>query len=236
MRIEIEDLLHPRLMDECLKLFSDGHYKHAAIEAMQSVELALREAGVPLAHSFGARMIQKTFGDSGHILLSLELGEKLQGAAAQLFEGAFSFYRNYAAHDGRRIDKQLSMRIMVLASELLDFIGASRRSFTAVGGLDGLLAHGFFHTPAGVARCLRFLDGNSFSDIAMDAFLEQQAEVGVSDKQIEVVVELGLVAAHGAVGRDEFDDTEIIFTTFALSDLGKNVLEESESLAADNAC
>ena len=234
MRIEIEDLLHPRLTDECLKLFQGGHYKHAALEAMQSVELALRETGVPPAKLFGTRMIRKTFDGSAHILLSLELDDQLQGAAAKFFEGTFSFYRNYAAHDGRKIDKQIALRVMVLASELLDLVGASRRSFTAIGGVDGLLAHEFFDTPTEVATCLKFLDGNSFLDIAIDGFLEDQAEVGLSGKQIEVVLELGLVTAHEELGRDELDDSDIIITTFALSDLGRTVLEESESLAAGN--
>src|SRR5947199_4684416 len=114
MQTEIEHLLHPRLRDECLRLYESGHFKHAALEAMQSVESALREKGVAPTDTFGVRMVRKAFGRSSHIMLSVELGDKLQDAAAKLFEGAFSFYRNYAAHDGTRIDNQIALRVMIL--------------------------------------------------------------------------------------------------------------------------
>lgn len=229
MQTENEDLLHPRLHDECFKLFKGGHFKHAALEAMQSVESALREKGVASPATFGVKMIRKTFGRSSHIMLSVELGDKAQDDAAKFFEGAFSFYRNYAVHDGTRIDNRIALRVMVLASELLDLLGASRRSFTAIGGVDGLLAHRFFDSLGQVAACLKFLDGNSFPDTTMDGFMEDQAETGVSDKQIEVVFDLRLVVAHEQLGRDSFADTDIIITTFALTGLGRKVLEEAEA-------
>lgn len=229
MQTEIEDLLHSQLLDERLRLYKGGHYKHAALEAMQAVESAMREKGVAPHDAFGVRMIRKTFGRSSHIMLSVELGDTLQLAAIKLFEGAFSFYRNYAAHNGARIDKQIALRVMVLASELLDILGASRRSFTAIGGLDGLLVHKFFDSPAQVATCLRFLDGNSFSDTAMDGFMEDQARFGVSEEQVEVVSDLDLVLAHDELARDLFSDSEIIITSFTLTELGTKVLHEAEA-------
>ena len=43
MEESIKLLLHPRLIEECEKLFDDGHFKHVAREAMVQVEKALKE-------------------------------------------------------------------------------------------------------------------------------------------------------------------------------------------------
>lgn len=43
MNINFESLLHPRVLEHCKKLYMDEHYKHAALEAMTQVELALKE-------------------------------------------------------------------------------------------------------------------------------------------------------------------------------------------------
>ena len=43
MEVNIKTLLHPRIEKHCEILFDDGHYKHAASEAMIQVELALKE-------------------------------------------------------------------------------------------------------------------------------------------------------------------------------------------------
>jgi hypothetical protein len=43
MNVEFEALLHPRVLRHCESLVNSGHYKHAALEAMTQVELALKE-------------------------------------------------------------------------------------------------------------------------------------------------------------------------------------------------
>ena len=43
MNIDFEELLHPRIEAKCLQLFMDKHFKHAALEAMTQVEIALKE-------------------------------------------------------------------------------------------------------------------------------------------------------------------------------------------------
>jgi len=53
----------------------------------------------------------------------------MQLEAEKLFIAAFSYYRNYAVHDGLKIDKVVCLRVMTLARELLDLIGASTMSF-----------------------------------------------------------------------------------------------------------
>ncbi len=233
MQVDLPKLLHPRLAGDCLTLYQNAHYKHAALEAMQTVEGALREKGVAPARAFGVRLVRATLGRSQHIMLSLELGQELQDAALKMFEGAFSFYRNYAAHEGARIDDRVALRVMMLASELLDLLGASRRSFTALGGLDGLLKHGFFKTRQDVANCLRFLGGSWYSDIALDGWLEDQAEAGVDDLQIEVAFDLDLVMATETIRHGDDGVSEII-TTIELTDLGQQVLHQAEATLDSN--
>lgn len=229
-QLSLEDHLHPRLLGECLTLYQGGHYKHATLEAMQAVEHALLEKGIAsAAQAFGVRLVRATLGRSQHIMLSLELNQKMQDAALKMFEGAFSFYRNYAAHAGEKIDGRVALRVMMLASELLDLVGASRRSFTGMGGLEGLLEHNFFESAREVADCLRFLDGSWCSDIVPDGWLEDKAAAGVSDAQVEVAFDLDLVMATDIVREDPTDGTSEIITSFNLTDLGHQVLRDAEA-------
>ena len=78
------------------------------------------------------------------------------------FRGVFSYYRNYLAHDGSNVDRKLAARIMVVASDLLDLIGASTLSFTNVGGVEGLGASRRLQSRDGVVSLLCWLDGQSF--------------------------------------------------------------------------
>jgi hypothetical protein len=46
-------------------------------------------------------------------------GEHMPAHAEKFFEGAFSYYRKYAAHKGDQINGSLCFRILVMASDLL---------------------------------------------------------------------------------------------------------------------
>jgi uncharacterized protein (TIGR02391 family) len=105
MKIDLEDLLSPRIVKHCMPLYSDGHYKHAAFEAMKQVELALKEKGEVKDKKFGVTLVRSLFGKGQGIKLRVPFGEDMQSKAEILFEGAFSYYRNYAAHDGRAINE-----------------------------------------------------------------------------------------------------------------------------------
>ena len=68
MNIELEVLLHPRVSKHCEKLYTDEHYKHAALEAMTQVELALKEkSGV--GNKYGVNLITGILGEGKGIKL-----------------------------------------------------------------------------------------------------------------------------------------------------------------------
>jgi len=160
MNVNFESLLHPRVLSHCRQLYVDGHYKHAALEAMTQVELALKEkSGVK--DRFGVSLVTNLFADGKGIKLRVPFGNEMQGQAETLFKGAFAYYRNYCAHDGNKVDGRTCLRIMVLASELLDLIGASQLSFADVGGAAGLVKVGIFPDKDGVANLLCILDVGS---------------------------------------------------------------------------
>ncbi len=144
MEINSNELFHQRIIETCLPLYDSKHYQHAALESMKQVEMALREKAIAPKNIFGVNLVKWVWGHGEHITLNVPLGEDFQEKAHTLFKGAFGYYRNYAAHDGAKIDKTVCLRIMVLASELLDLIAASNRSFEGIGGVSGIIKAGIF--------------------------------------------------------------------------------------------
>jgi len=192
MNIEVEELLHPRVISHCNKLLHDAHYKHAALEAMIQVELALKEkSGVN--NLYGASLCTTLFGKGRGIKLRVPLGEDVQSQAEQLFKAAFGYYRNNAAHEGSKIDRRICIRIMVLASELLDLVGASSLSYADVGGVEGLVKAGLFRNAKAVGRLLSFVEGHIILDMDANGFSERYIGNGFSDDQVQALIDLGLI-------------------------------------------
>ena len=234
MKIELEELLNPRIIKHCVPLYRDGHYKHAALEAMIQVEKALKEKAGEGGDikGYGVRLVTNLLGKGKGIKLRVPLGEDLQQQAKTLFEGAFAYYRNYAAHDGTKIDQPICLRIMVLASELLDLIGASSLSFADVGGIEGLVKAGAFKDKEELLSLLEFLDGQYLPDEVVDGFWEDLYEKGFRDSQLDAVIDLDLVhyrvedyvpRPYELLHDHSYPDT---MAWFELTDLGKKAVAE----------
>ncbi|OIP37557.1 hypothetical protein AUJ95_08005 [Candidatus Desantisbacteria bacterium CG2_30_40_21] len=167
-----------------------------AFEAMTQVELALKEKS-GAKNKFGVNLAISLFGENKGIKgikLCVPFGEEMQKKAEVLFQGAFSYYRNYAAHDGSKIDNRICLRVMILASELLDLIGASSQSFVDVGEVPGLIQTGVFSDREQLHKLLCFLGrGHIFPDYEGDGFYEDLAYEGFSDTQVQAVIDTGLV-------------------------------------------
>jgi uncharacterized protein (TIGR02391 family) len=233
MEVNIKTLLHPRIEKHCEKLFDDGHYKHAASEAMIQVELALKEKSGE-KKKFGVNLISSLFGEGSGIKLRVPFGEELQKQAESLFRGAFSYYRNYAAHDGSNIDKNAAARIMIFASELLELIGASLLSFRDIGGIKGLIKSGLFSSEKSLMNLLKLLNGYTISDDVVDGFFEDLYENGFTDGQVHSVIDLGLVEY---ITKKYFPTTEEVkhshfipdeVSWFDLTNLGKTLMESKK--------
>lgn len=230
--INIDSLLHQRIIDQVLKLYEDEHYPQAAAEAMKQVELAMKEkTGIKSKDNlFGVRLIQKVFGKNGKdCIITVPMAEDLQADAQSLFEGAFKYYRNYATHDGCKIDKTNCTRVMIIASELLDLIGASEFSLEQIGGVDGLVSKGFFKSQNELAEFLEFLSSQNFPFSIADGFFEEMAERGYSEMQYRTVFALGFlickseIRPHTIAGEPQQWDN---YDWFVLTEVGHKLLSE----------
>ena len=238
MTLEFEELLCPRIKKHCLTPFRDGHFKHAAHEAMIQVEQALKDKGMVNDKRFGQILITSLFrfGDKDkYIRLRVPLGGDLQEHAESYFRGVFSYYRNYTAHDGSKVDQRTCARIMILASELLDMIDASSLSFADLGGVEGLVEAGAFESKEEILRLLNLLEGYQLPDGETDGLREKLWEMGMVGFQLDAVLELDLVRYHETEYIPSPDELMYAWSSFSppdtigwleLTDLGVKFIEE----------
>lgn len=199
---------------------------------MTQVERAVKEK-TGVTDKFGVNLATSVFGKGAGIKLRVPLGAHMQEAAQRFFEGAFSYYRNYAHHEGEQIDCRLCLRVMIIASDLLDLVGAAALSFEDIGGVQGLVSKGIFPSAKSVWEILGFLDGNVLPDEVCDRFYEDLYEKGFNDKQLQAVIDLGL--AQYTVEETVFDprmadDTETL-GIFVLTALGISTRDDLASVA-----
>ena len=207
MKIDLNNLLHPRIIDKSISLYKDDYFPQAAMAAMKQVELAFKEkAGIEDEEKlFGVRLYEKILGSGKSIKLKVPLGDKLQKEAKELFKSASSYYRNYLAHkEGDKVNKKICIRIMVLASELLDLVDASYVSFAEIGEVKGLIKQGIFENEKQLSDLLSYLSSQVFPYEAFGGMFENLAKRGYSDKQYEIIFDLGLAEYHSEMRNHSF--------------------------------
>lgn len=229
---KIQELLAPRINKHCLQLLQDGHFKHAAREAMVQVEMALKEKGRIEDIQFGATLIGNLFAGKQGVKLRVPLGEEFQPQAENYLKGVFSYYRNYTAHDGSKVDEKISLRILIIASELLDLIDASELTLADSGGVEGLVKVGGFGSIKRLGQLLGLLDEYFMPEQTYDGLYENLAENGFGEAELEMVIQLNLVEMHS--GEFETPSTHLgerteIMEWFELTDLGRETLKSIEA-------
>lgn len=232
MNDAIEKLLVPRIVKNCVPLFEGEHYKHSAREAMVQVEMALKEKGKVESAQFGTQLIGNLFAGKSGVKLRVPLGEDLQEQAGKYFKGVFSYYRNYVAHDGSQIDEKIALRILIVASEMLELIDASELTLTDAGGVDGLVRIGGFGSAERLGRLLNLLHDYHMPAVTYDGLFEDLAKSGFGEQELEAVFDLNLVEMHSAEFEtpiDRFSDGTEIIEWFELTDLGQNGLDSINS-------
>ena len=233
IKIDLDKLLHQRIIDKCKSLYEDGHFPQAALESMKQVERALKEkVEIKEEKLFGARLVDQLLRPGKGIKLKIPLEKEFQGQARLLFKGAFSYYRNYTAHDGSKINEKICIRVMMLASELLDLIEASSVSFTEIGGVKGLIKQGIFNNESQLFDLLSFLSSQVFPHEAFDGMFEDLAEKGYSERQYQAVFDLGLAKYHSEIGNHSFPGEPADWDTFGWLELtpeGRKVLAQIRS-------
>jgi len=231
MSIEINDFLHPQIMTNCQRLFNDGYYESAARNAMVLVERSLHEKS-GIRNIFGTALVNKLFGNGAGIKLQVPFGSERQNDAAALINGAFRYYRNYVAHDGKMVDNRICLRILIIASELLELVMASDVSFASIGGINGLIEERVFADREEIIRLLSFLDGNTLPDEVIDGFYEDLYTCGFEDKQVDALIDVGLVEyiVDGYIATEplyERGNSPSKLGHFELTLLGREILEIS---------
>jgi len=229
MIAELLDLFHPRIRTACERLFLDAHFPQAAAEAFKQVELALKER-TGYRNLCGVRLVQRTFQRGPGIRLVTPLGEDAQKAAAAYCQAAFTYYRNHAVHDGRGIDEAVCSRCLIVATELLEMVGASAVRFDTVEELGQLAAAIGIAGLESLRELLRFLDGYVIVDDVLDGLYEELAERGWGDFVLEFVFDTGLAEYVGgklpATPLHPMEDG-VELATFDLTDQGREIVSHS---------
>lgn len=237
MNDAIRKLLAPRIEKNCLPLFEDGHFKHAARDSMVQVEMALREKGKVQDIQFGAQLIGNLFAGKHGVRLRVPIGEELQKQAKQYFKGVFAYYRNYTAHDGSKIDEKIALRILIIASELLELIDASDLTLTDSGGVPGLVRIGEFGTAERLGRLLTLLNNYHMPESTYDGLFEDLATSGFGEKDLESAFTLNLVEMHSAefeVPINQLSEETEVVEWFELTDLGRKAFQSLDCEEADS--
>lgn len=229
----IKKLLAPRIVKNCMRLLKDGHFRHSAREAMVQVEIALREKGKVKDVQFGTQLIGGLFAGKAGVKLRVPLGMELQNQALKYFNGVFSYYRNYTAHDGSRIDEKIALRILIIASELLELIDASELTLTDSGGVEGLVRIGGFGTAKRLGVLLNFLNSYCKPEGSHDGLFEDLGRSGLGEPELQAVFDLKLVEMHSGkfeAPNDQFSDGTDALEWFELTELGQKALESIDGV------
>lgn len=229
----LDTILHQRIIDKCMPIYKDGHFPSAARESMIQVEVALKEKSGIGKKAFGVNLVKTVFGSGQNIHLIVPLADDLQEDALELFKGAFGYYRNYTAHEDCKINNVSCIRIMVLASELLDLIGASSISFTEIGGVKGLIEKGIFAKESQITDLLSFLSSQSCPGECFVGLFEDLYERGYTDHQFQSVFDLGLIEYKYKMIDHSFPGEPADLDTigwFELTPLGQMVIDKNQNI------
>lgn len=231
MEIDSKEFLNPVIMHHCLCLFENEHYSECALTAMKQVEMNLNKKVGIAGYKPAAKTITEMFSDGKGVRLKVPFGEKEQENAKWLFYGAFKYYRNYSAHDGANITKANALRIMMIASELLDLLDVCYLNLDELGGLEEIRRILRVKDDAQLQELLTYLAGQWVPDDAFDGVFEGLYKRGFDDYQFEKVCELGLLY-YESKPYEPVDENDILEWSeigfYRLSDLGKEVIERIE--------
>jgi hypothetical protein len=175
MKVKVEDLLHARIGRRCLDRWSAGQYRDAVREAMTQVGQALKERSeveTGPANRYGALLNKPAFEADSGLRLRVAYDGDLQEKAGAFFEAAWRFHSEVAAREEETIDGTASLRTLVLASELLDLIGAPAAGHSAVAVVRELVRQDVFKSGEIVAELLSFLDGYLMAEKESKAFYD----------------------------------------------------------------
>lgn len=115
------DGLDPIVMAQVKPLFVRGDYDTAVFRAFKEVEVRVRAKDASLAGESGVDLMNKAFGPGGPLMKGAD--KKERAATRELFTGAFSIFRNPAAHEEVKFDEPREVVDMIcFANQLLRMV------------------------------------------------------------------------------------------------------------------
>lgn len=227
MDIDIVEYLNPKIEHHCLPLFKNEHYPECAHTAMKQVELNLNKKLGVVKFTPATKTIWDKFSNEKGVKLRVPFGEEQQENAKLLFQGAFKYYRNHAAHQDQSITRKIALRIMLIASELLDLLDVCYLSVDEIGGIEEIKAVLGIKDDERLRELLLFINGYSIPDDACDGFFEGLALMGFGNEEYDKLFELNLIyyefGPYVSYEGEDYPPDEI--GVFGLTDLGKEVVE-----------
>jgi len=236
--IMIKDILHPDIIKHCYDLFEKKFYSDAAGKAMRQVEIVLKKASPALKSEYGKRLIKKAFSGDSAIILALPLKGNKQKDVQQLFESAFSVYRNPLHHENHTMGKSKSGRVLAIASELVYLIDQSTIIISDLNGMSGYIypENGVFKNYEQLIASIEFYRDQWAPEDAFDGYWEDLVRAGISDEQELVLFSLGIITTEEQpIVDDRLDFRMDFITTFLITDLGEKILSEAKQKILENS-
>ena len=233
MQIDIRTYLNPKINHHCLLLFENKHFTECAHTAMKQVEINLNKKVGINRFAFAVTTINKMFSSGKGVLLRVPLGKNQQENAKLLFKGAFQYYRNYTAHNQEHIDDKIALRVMVLASELLDLLDCCTLDLEELGGVDEIINIFQIQNKNRLNQLLTFIDGQYIIEDISDGLFEDLASNGFSYEQYEKLFELNLVFCEESHNQEKGSNCGLshpeyfTYFKFKLTEMGHELLQKT---------
>lgn len=226
MNINIKEHLNQKIIHQCLKLYENEHYVECVHSAMKQVEISLnKKLGID-SYMPISKTIREKFSKGKGVRLKVPFGDEQQESAKLLFQGAFKYYRNHAAHQDKNISNITAFRVMFIASELLDLLDVCRLNIEEIGGIEELKKILQLEDNAKFLELLTLIDGQWIIDNGCDGFFEDLYKSGFNEYQYQNLFKLDLVSYEcgpcESLEKDCNEPEEICF--FRLTELGKEAV------------
>ena len=114
--------LHPIIADKVWRIFAQGSYRPAVLEAFIQVEVAVREAGGYTKDNYGRVLMETAFNVNDGKLTDEHLHESEKLGMRNLFAGAISLYKNPSSHREVEFAPEEAAEIIIIASHLLQIV------------------------------------------------------------------------------------------------------------------
>ena len=114
--------LHPIIADKVWRIFAQGSYGTAVLEAFKQVEIAVRKVGGYADTDYGTNLMGKAFHTDNGNLTDENQQDAEKQACLLLFSGAIGYYKNPSSHREVEFNPEEAAEIIILASHLLRIV------------------------------------------------------------------------------------------------------------------